>query len=379
MNILTIILKEFKQNMRNYKANSMMVLFPIVLITILGAAFSGQFNNTITINDMKVLYTVDAKENKQLTNSLDSFFGSLTEELGIQFEETIDIEASKASIEDYNYSAYLHIKENPLQFDLYKNDRQGFNATLLESALNSYIKTYGAMSTIAVNTPTALGMEKLQEHNEYIKARSMDRKRQPGSMDYYAITMLTMIMLYAALTGFWGVRSEIEEKTAARTLCAPVRNYEFLTGKVAGGIIVTITQGLVVILFSSLVLKAYWGENILMVALLLLTYSIMTISLGVALAYLFRNGEAAMGILNTAIPILVFLGGGYVPMSVMNNTISSIAVISPVKWINSALFKLIYEGDLSDVFVSIGINLSLAALFIITAALLSRKGNRAYA
>ena len=43
MKTLQIILKEIKRNIRDYKANTMMVLFPIVLIIILGAAFSGIF------------------------------------------------------------------------------------------------------------------------------------------------------------------------------------------------------------------------------------------------------------------------------------------------------------------------------------------------
>lgn len=382
MRILIITAKEFKQNIRSFKANIMMVLFPIVLITILGAAFSGVFSNTIDLGDVKVLYTDKVTQDKNFKAAFGSFLKSLSDELGIKFEETADEAKGAESIENSAYSAYLKVTENPLRFELYKNERRGFNADLLESALNSFIKSYDTVAAIAVTNPSALaspGITDFNEYASYVQTRSLDQKRQPGSLDYYAVTMLTLILLYASLTGFWAVRSEMEQKTAARMLSAPVRGYEMLTGKVLGCISVTIVQGLAVILFSKLILKAYWGENILPVAIVLLTYSIMAVSLGVAMAYIFKGADAASGILNTIIPFLVFLGGGYVPLTVVGGFFAKAAVISPVNWTNTALFKIIYDGDISGMTGSVLINLSLSALFIMASALLSRKGKRLYA
>ena len=382
MRILTIIIKEFKQNIRNFKANTMMVLFPIVLIAILGAAFSGVFSNTIDMGEVKVLYTDKVTQDKDFKGAFDGFRKGMSDELGIKFEETTDEAAGKAGIENSAYSAYLMITENPLQFELYKNERRSFDASLLESSLNSFIKSYDSIAAIAAVNPAALARPEITEFDgteKYVESRSLDKKRQPGSLDYYAVTMLTLILLYASLTGFWAVRSEMEEKTAARVLCAPVRGYELLTGKVIGCISVTVVQGLAVILFSKLVLKAYWGENLLPVALVLLTYSIMTVSLGVAMAYVFRNGDAASGILNSIIPFLAFLGGAYVPLNIMSGFLTKIALMSPVNWTNTALFKIIYDGDYSAMPGSIIINLSLSALFVMASAFLSRKGKRLYA
>lgn len=382
MRILTIITKEFKQNIRNFKANTMMVLFPVVLIAILGAAFSGAFSNTIDLGEVKVLYTDKVMQDKDFKGAFDGFLNGMSDELGIKFEETSDEAAGKTGIENSAYSAYLKVTENPLRFELYKNDRRSFDASLLESSLNSFIKSYDSIAAIAAVNPAALARPEITQFDDsekYVESRSLDKRRQPGSLDYYAVTMLTLILLYASLTGFWAIRSEREEKTEARVLCAPVRGYEFLTGKVIGCISVTVVQGLAVILFSKLVLKAYWGENLLPVALVLLTYSIMTVSLGVAMAYVFRSGDTASGILNSIIPFLAFLGGAYVPLSIMSGFITKIAMVSPVSWTNTALFKIIYDNDYSAIPGSIIINLSLAALFIVASAFLSRKGKRLYA
>lgn len=379
MRILRIIIKEFKQRMRDNKVNALMVLFPIVLIVVLGAAFSREFDNSIALKDEKVLYKVDVRENAQFTDALDSFFSALSEQTGIVFEQAVDIEAAMTDTENHTYSALVHVTENPLQINLYKNERAGFSTTLMENALDGFIKSYDAMAVIADVNPAAFSKPEFQGQNAHVRISSLDKKEQPGSTDYYAITMLTLVLLYSSITGFWCIRGEIEQKTAPRILCSPTHSYELLTGKVIGNILVTIVQGFLVVIFSKWVLNANWGQDLISVALIIISYAVMAISLGVSLAFLIRSSEVASGILNTLIPVLAFFGGGYVPLSAMSETFSKIGMASPVYWINTALFKIIYDADYSGMIVSLCINIGLATLFIIISALFSKRGDEAYA
>lgn len=359
----------------------MMVLFPIVLIIILGAAFSGSFDKPVKIGEVKVLYSEDLNvNNHSMTDAFNSFRKELTENVGFKFEKTEDIKAGMKSVQGYQYTGYVHVSDNLQEIKLYGNEKYGgYKSVILESALNSFMMTYKATGSIGANNPAAFALPQMKSHGDFVSLKSLDQKRQPGSLDYYAITMMTMIILYASMTGFWSVKNDMEDMTAGRILCAPVKRYEFLMGKVLGCIIVTLAQGLAVILFSKFILKAYWGEDLLSVSLLLLSYSIMSVSLGVGLAYLFKNGDAANGILNTIIPVIVFLGGGYVPLSVIGNSLTNISNISPVKWANTALLKMIYDKDYSALLTSVVINLAIAAVFILISALFSRKGTGKYA
>lgn len=49
MNILSIIIKEIKQNLKDKKAMCTMVLFPILLISILGMALNSAFENNTNL------------------------------------------------------------------------------------------------------------------------------------------------------------------------------------------------------------------------------------------------------------------------------------------------------------------------------------------
>lgn len=380
MNILRIMAKEFKIAVRDFKANLLMILLPILLIVILGAAFSNVFDKEYVFEDVTVLYTdVEAESGAQFSQAFKSFREQMTEETGISFEETDSMEEGIESIKAYKYASYIYADSDQGEVKLFKNERYEFYANLVESALNSFTSTYDTMYAIAVNNPQALSDIQVAQPQEYVSIKSLDAKRKPSSTDYYAITMMTLIMLYASLTGSFSVKSDIEQKTASRIISSPVRKYELLTGKVLGCIFITILQALVVVLFSKLILKANWGEDMVTITILLLTYSIMTVSVGVGIAYLFRKGEAGQGIINTLIPIMVFLGGGYVPTSVMGPAIERFSVVSPVYWINSAILNVIYEADYSRVAISVVINLSVAAAFIAISAMLSGKGAGKYA
>lgn len=133
---------------------------------------------------------------------------------------------------------------------------------------------------------------------------------------------------------------------------------------------------LVVILFSKYVLNAYWGEHIWVVLLVLISEVLMTISLGAGTAFALKNEGAAMGILNTFIPVMVLLGGGYVPLEVMaqgGSFLYKLSDISPLKWINQSIFRVIYDNDFSLVPTAIMINLAVAAVFIMASSLLYKK------
>lgn len=371
MNIIIILIKEFRQNIRNWKANAMMVLFPIILIALLGAAFVNVFNHSIDLAGVKVLYTVQCT--KELADGFKSFTGSLNKELGIVFEETGDTEKGIKSAKDTEYSCYIILTDNPAEIKIYKNTRYNTGANMVESLLNTFSERYGAIAEIAKTNPSVLNKVISEASADFVKTETINKKRQPGSLDYYAVTMLTLIIMYASLTGFWAVKTEQNLKTGNRLLCAPVRKYEMLVGKVLGGIIVTIVQVLVVLLFSWLILKADWGSDIFTVLLVVISESVMAISLGVGCAFLIRNENTATGILNTMIPVFVFLGGGYVPLSVAGEGVARLSVISPVKWTNDALFRVIYNNDYSYVWPAILISLGVAAIFIIISAYFSNR------
>ena len=66
----------------------------------------------------------------------------------------------------------------------------------------------------------------------------------------------------------------------------------------------------------------------------------MTVSFGMGWRLVIKNGMLVMQLLQMGMNILVFLGGRYFPIDKLGRVMNAIANISPVKWVNQAIFRL---------------------------------------
>lgn len=374
MNIWLILVTEVKHAVRNRTFLTMMILFPLVLMLILGAALSGAFNNADAGRDIRVAYL--KSERSPLAQAFQYFVAQAVSQ-GIRFQETKSLAQGIASVQ--KGAADCLVRINPRGIDLYQNNRSGFRASLVRAVLRGFIQRHRMIAALArINPRAVMDIRKNDTQaraggGNLVVARSLNGPRKPRAIDYYAVTMLTLIIMYATLTGSYAIKREILAKTANRLRCCPVRNYEILIGKMGGAICSALLHVLIVVAVSKYLFGAYWGEQPVSVALLLIAEVIMAISLGVGLAFLIRNQIALNGFLNLVIPIMVFFGGGYLPVDSFGKLFLRFAALSPLRWINKALFQVIYRADGSAVLPAVLMNLSIAAVFIAVASLAARK------
>lgn len=203
-----------------------------------------------------------------------------------------------------------------------------------------------------------------------MKLSSLGEKTKPTAMDYYAVSMLTLIILYSSITGAHAIKSERVTKTINRLICSPAKKYQIFIGKIFGSLAITILQVLIVIVVSKYVLKAYWGSHVGIVLLLVGAEIIMAVSMGIAVSFLVKNES---GVLNILVPLIAFFGGAYGPVEMYGANVLRFSDLSPLRWINKATFSVIYSNDFSTVGAAIGINLCVAVIFIVIASLHFRK------
>ena len=256
---------------------------------------------------------------------------------------------------------------------VYENSRLTMEASIAESMLTSFIQRYNVMTRIAKINPPALQTAGNVKTNGYVTIESLNKNRAPGSLDYYAIAMLTLFILYSALSALWAISGERVQKTGSRILTSPIKKYQFLTGKVIGITLVTFIQMTIVFLFSKYVMHAYFGSHTGMIMLIYTSEIIMAVGIGIGVSFMISDNNLSSSILNI-IPVLFgFFGGAYVPLSVMGDSIQKLSVISPIKWTNDALFKVIYANDFSTVAGAVIINLAIAAMLIVVSSVIFRK------
>lgn len=370
MNIIRIMTKEMKQIVRNKKSMLLMLFYPIVLMVVLGTALSGAFDNSAGFSEIKVLYT-----NPAGTPLAEVFRGFVArgQEMGMDFTLAPDVERGIESIKSGAYACYVKVTNTGVE--LYKNDSQAFRGLMVETMLGTFTQRYNAIYEILRVNPAVAGKLISQSTNgDYVKTSSLGERKQPRALDYYAVTMLTLIILYGSTRAAYAIFNEKLMKTESRLYCTPVKKSTILLGKILGMLWVAVFQVIFVVLFCKYVLGTYWGDHLGIILLLLISEVAFAVSLGVGMAYLVR-GEvgASQGILNVLIPVLVFLGGGYVPIDSFGKTVLLIAKISPIKWVNTAIFQVIYNNDLGTVLQSTILNVCLAVVFLVFAFFSVRK------
>lgn len=364
--IISVFNKEIIQNLRNVRAMTFLILFPIILILVLGTALSGLFDQSAQFKNIGIIYT--SPSNGPLTQA---FKGLITksEEMGLTFTETQSVQEAEQQVKNGKYTCFINLSENGAE--IYENNNDALKASLAEGIMGTFIQRYKAITQIAsVNPGAAANIMKDQSNPNFVKLSSLGNQRAPKAIDYYAVAILTLIILYSSMTGAHAVKDEKTAKTMNRLLCAPVKKYQILAGKVLGSFAITALEVLVVFLVSIVFLKTYWGTHLGVISLLLASEVIMAVSLGIGAAFLFRNER---GIINLLIPVIAFFGGSYVPLDSFGKTMLLISNFSPIKWVNKAIFAVIYSNDFSSVAPAIIINLCLAVIFLVISSFSFRK------
>lgn len=373
MNTLRIIRKEFVRQIRDWRSNTLMILFPIILIAILGVALSGQFTQASSLPEIKADFTIEG------SGPMVAAFRSLVEgatPTGVQFAAAQSKTEGIRSLENADTSAYLVVGSD--RIELYRNARRPTESGIVKSVVTAFLLRYNAAAAAAGGAAdgraSAAGAARTSSAvGAYTENRSLSGKRSPTATGFYSVAMLTMILLYASLFGASRARVERRLGTANRILAAPVGRPQFLTGQSIGGLSTLLVQAAVLITFTHFILGADWGTHLLTVGAVVLAESVMVVSMGVAVGYLLPNEAAAAAVLNTLIPVLAFFSGAYVPLSMMGPAVARIGDYSPLKWVNQALLGVIYGNDFSAVGPAIAINLAVAVIFVATSAIFARR------
>lgn len=189
--------------------------------------------------------------------------------------------------------------------------------------------------------------------------------------------MLTMTILYGTAVGAMSIASEIKRRTYKRLICSNTSPLKILFSKILASFLVIAFQSFLIYLFSKYILGTNWGGNNKGGALISVIASLifMAVSAGVCIANTVKNEGGVMSIIiYMFVPVLTFLGGGYIPLdTVGSKMLNSVSNISPLKWSNNAIFKIIFGNDLSIFGTTMLINLGAGVLFVLIAILFPRK------
>ncbi|MBT2681451.1 ABC transporter permease [Bacillus sp. ISL-35] len=191
---------------------------------------------------------------------------------------------------------------------------------------------------------------------DLVEEVAVKQEQKPvGSFQYYAAGMGVMFLLMTVITGVSTMIEEKEQDVFNRLLITKLTNTDYLLGKFVGLLFLSSIQFFIIIIGTRYLYGVDWGNSMLAVMVVGLSFVFSVCGLGVLLGTLVKTEKTfnAAGMLGTQ--IMAAVGGSMVPLYVFPEWMNSVVKILPNALALQTFLDLMTGADLWQVLVEAGI------------------------
>ncbi|MFH1474856.1 MAG: ABC transporter permease [Chloroflexota bacterium] len=178
--------------------------------------------------------------------------------------------------------------------------------------------------------------------------------RTASSKTFYGASMAVLFVFFAAQFGVLGLLAERRNGTLARMLAAPIAPATILLGKVIVSLVVASISMGVIVVATTLLLGASWGDPPAVVALVVATAlaatGIATLIVGSA-----RTEDQASSFIAVVAMTLAVFGGSFFPMSQAPEAMAALSILTPHAWFLRGINDLAAGGGIAVVAPSLAV------------------------
>jgi len=366
--IWRIAYKEIKA-LRDVKMLIYLLVTPIAITLLLGTMLAGDFKSSAAIGDIRVLYQ-DNGASSELKAYWEAYAGQIGAS-GIVMERADGQVDGIGAVAENRYVGYAELANDGIRY--YGSSRSTVESDIAQSVIAAFTDRYKVAVALSGDDPAqAEAVMASPGSLDAVQEQSLDADRKPSAMDYYAIAMMTLIVMYGSMSAAGLMSDERTRHTSVRLMAAPITKGQIFTGKILGTVLQHTIAVVVVILVCKYMFNVYWGDNLALVLLVMVSQIIFAISLGLGASYLIP-GKAAASVMMIIIQIAAFFGGSYFPLEHVTGVLRAIADLSPLEWTNTALLQIIYAGNGAAGFGAIALNIGISITMLVAAVLIMRK------
>lgn len=201
----------------------------------------------------------------------------------------------------------------------------------------------GTAAARAATTPSPITVTEVEAGN-----------RQLDFTTYMSIGMAIFFLYFTVQFGILSVLEEQRDGTMARLLAAPLSPGTLLFGKSLSSVITGLLAMAVLVVASTFVMGAEWG-NPLGVVILSVAGIISAMGIGALLGTLAKTSEQASNFASIVAVVLGLLGGVFFPVAQASGFLASLSKISPHAWLMQGFGDNTGSGRLGDVLLAAGV------------------------
>ncbi len=193
-----------------------------------------------------------------------------------------------------------------------------------------------------------------------------------SQVDYYMPGLIAAFMMTNGVIGVTSIATEFRRTGLTKRLSAtPLTKLEWLVGNILSQAVLALILATVMILLGI----GIYGISVTIdgyVVLAMILGAILFSGIGMVLAGLVRDAEAASGLGNAIAFPMMFLSGTFFPVSIMPAWLQSVARVLPLTYFAEGLRDSMIVGNVSAALLNIGVTGALALTFILVGARVTR-------
>ncbi len=362
--MLQIIIKETKDFLRDKSNVFFFLIFPVLLVFLLGNLLSGLDKAEDTIGVVKIHYMLESEENMDIM-AIDGFIEGVSDEQNILFVKTEDLKASKEMVGEGDIAAAIVFTNSPMEIHIYEGMDRIKNRTI-SAMMSGFSQINRAVKAIVKSNPMAImdSMNSVDSDASFIRQKDLGINRT--MLDYYAITMMSMISFMSIILGTMCFLGERQFKTMRRLKIAPINQVKLFLAKVLGLIPQVILQITILMIVSVFVFGASYSpimlDNIyLFFMFLAVTFTVILIG---AVIGLYAKANPTV-ITFPLVWIMMFLSGTYSK----EIFIDGVSQYLPIYQIQKAAFDLAIFGRYNKANIVIIVCLILSLIMLVIGAI----------
>jgi len=177
-----------------------------------------------------------------------------------------------------------------------------------------------------------------------------------------SFTMYGLFILFSAFLLTKQILDDRIQKTVIRIAATPVEHKDYLSGHLLAYLVILVIQNIIFIIMASFL----WSNIEMHIGLLALTYmifSVLSITFTLFWHMLFKSYATSVAVFSVAANVIAIIGGLTLPLSMLPNTIRTIAVILPTYWFSYGI-ESIYNNNYGLAMIALSIVLGFAIIFL---------------
>ena len=341
---LVIALKDLRQRVRDRTAIVVAVIAPFGLAAIFSMMLGG------VSGDLELRYAVADLDGSDIAAGLTDGALAGIEQAGVAtVDEVVDREAAQSAVDDGEADAALVIPAGfadavtageAAELEIIGSIDASLGTDILRSLAESYIgELEGVRLAVAASLAAGAPPDEAGAIGERAAATAVpisvdDRPVEVRRMDqttYFAASMAIFFLFFTAQFGVLSLLAERREGTLPRLVAAPIPPWTIILGKAIGSFVLGIGAMTVLVMASSVLLGADWGDPIATAALVLAAV-IAAMGITALITTLARTEEQAGGWNSIVAVTLAILGGAFFDLSQAPAALQIASRVTPHAW-----------------------------------------------